>query len=244
MEDQGVSGHGQNDPAARDQDEVNARVAMSFTSFYRFPPFYLDCLYCIITHPILEQMARYTFGSSGPFNRVWHVGAIEFADSMICTAKYVCTEDNVQRIMLQWSVCGLSYYPELQCLLKRDSDPLAEDDVMISGEMNTQPPVPPPDSCLITAQLEATNLTCAEYRSIASLMSSLLSLPTGALVYVGHTLSPLTLHWHCSAAQKEECNPVYSISLLTEMVQKGIRKIRIGDKLESEFPQRNVSYVL
>ena len=121
------------------------------------------------------------------------------------------------------------------------SDPLAEDDVMISGEMTTQPPVPPPDSCLITAQLEATTLTCAEYRSIANLMSSLLCLPTGALVYMGHTLSPLTLHWHCSAAQKGESNPVYSTGLLTEMVQNGIRKIHIGDKLESVIPQRNVS---
>ena len=123
------------------------------------------------------------------------------------------------------------------------SDPLAEDDVMISrsGEMKTQLPVAPPDSCLVTAQLEATTLTCAEYRSIASLMSSLLCLPTGALVYLGHTLSPLTLHWHCSAAQKGECNPVYSISLLSEMVQKGIRKIHIGDELESVIPQRNVS---
>ena len=141
-------------------------------------------------------------------------------------------------------MCGLSYYTELQCLLKGDSDPLAEDDIMISGEMSTQAPVSPPDSCLITAQLEATTLTCAEYRSIASLMTSLLCLPTEALVYLGHTLSPLTLHWHCSVAQKGESNPVYSISLLTEIVQRGIRKIRIGDKLESEFPQRNVSYVL
>ena len=121
------------------------------------------------------------------------------------------------------------------------SDPLAEDDVMISGEMSTQPPVPPPDSCLITAQLEATSLTYAEYRSIASLMSSLLCLPTGALVYVGHTLSPLTLYWHCSKAQKGESNPVYSIGLLTEMAEKGIRKIHIGDRLESVIPQRNVS---
>ena len=120
------------------------------------------------------------------------------------------------------------------------SDPLAEDDVMISGEMNTQPSVPPPDSCLITAQLEATT-TCAEYRSIASLMSSLLCLPTGELVYVGHTLSPLTLHWHCSAALKGESNPVYSTGLLTEMAQNGIRKIHIGDKLESVIPQGNVS---
>ena len=139
-------------------------------------------------------------------------------------------------------VCGLSYYTELQCLLKREvvSDPLAEEDVMISGEMNTQPPVPPPDSCLITAQLEATTLTFADYRSIAGLMNSLLCLPTGALVYVGHTLSPLTLHWHCSAAQTRESNPVYSIGLLTKMVQKGIRKIHLN-KLESVIPQRNVS---
>ena len=118
------------------------------------------------------------------------------------------------------------------------SDPLADDDVVISGEMSTQPPVPPPDSCLITAQLEATALTCAEYWSIVSLMSSLLCLPTGALVYVGHTLSPLTVHWHCSAAQN---NPVYSIGLLTEMALKGIKKIHIGDELELVLPQRNVS---
>ena len=121
------------------------------------------------------------------------------------------------------------------------SGPLAEDDVMISGEMNTQPPVLPPDSCLITAQLEATTLTCAEYRSIDSLISSMLCLPTGALVYMGHTLSPLTLHWHCSAAQKRESNPMYSTGLLTEIAEKGIRKICIGDKLESVIPQRNVS---
>ena len=120
-------------------------------------------------------------------------------------------------------------------------DSLAEDDVMISGEMNTQPPVLPLDSCLITAQLEATTLTCTEYRNIASLMSSLLCLPTGALVYVGHTLSPLTLHWHCSTAQKGGSNPVYSTGILTEMLQKGIRKIHVDNKLESVIPQRNVS---
>ena len=34
---------------------------------------------------------------------------------------------------------------------------------------------------------------------------------------------------------------MYSTGLLTEMVQKGIRKIHIGDKLESVVPQRNVS---
>ena len=127
--------------------------------------------------------------------------------------------------------------------MKREvvSDSLAKDNVMISGEMNTQPPVPPPDSCLITTQLEASTLTCAEYRSIASLLSSLLCLPTGALVYVGHTLSPLTLYWHCSAAQKGESNPVYSIGLLTEMAEKGSRKIHISDKFEFIIPQRNVS---
>ena len=42
----------------------------------------------------LKGLVTAAFGSSGPFNRVWHVGAIEFADSMICPAKYVCTEDN------------------------------------------------------------------------------------------------------------------------------------------------------
>ena len=137
-------------------------------------------------------------------------------------------------------VCGLSYHTELQCLLKREvvSDPLAAEDVMISQGMNTQPPASPPDSCLITAQLEVTTLTHADYRSISSLMSSVLCLSTGALVYVGHTLSPLTLHWHCSEAKN---NPVFSTGLLTEMAQTGIRKIHIGDKLVSIIPQRNVS---
>ena len=34
---------------------------------------------------------------------------------------------------------------------------------------------------------------------------------------------------------------MYSTGLLTEMVQKGVGKIHIGDKLDSIIPQRNVS---
>ena len=115
------------------------------------------------------------------------------------------------------------------------------DDVMISGEVSTQPPPPPPDSCLITAQLEATSLTCAEYDNITSLMCSLLCLPTGALVYAGHTLNPLTLCWHCSAVER---NPIYSIGLFTEMAEEGIKTINVVNKVECVIPPKNVSMCL
>ena len=119
--------------------------------------------------------------------------------------------------------------------------PTTEDDAMISGEVSAQPSPPPPDSCLITAQVEGSTLTRAQYTSIASLMSSLLCLPTGALEYVGHTLHPLTLHWHCSAAERGECDPQYSIGILSAMAQEGIVLINVVKKLDSVIPQRNVS---
>lgn len=131
-------------------------------------------------------------------------------------------------------------YAEFQSLLKRDVtyDPICKSDATTSAEMNSQPPVPPPNSFLVTAQLEATNLVNAQYGSIASLMCSMLSLPSGALLYIGHTLDPLTVRWHCSRA---EVNPTYSIGLLTEMAMEGIKMITIGNKLD-KIPQKIVRF--
>ena len=121
------------------------------------------------------------------------------------------------------------------------SIPPPEDHVMISGEVSAQPSPPPPDSCLITVQVEGSTLIRAQYTRIASLMSSLLCLPTGALEYVGHTLHPLTLHWHCSAAERGESDPQYSIGILSAMAQEGILLINVGKKQDSIIPQGNVS---
>ena len=112
---------------------------------------------------------------------------------------------------------------------------------MISGVVSAPPPPPPPDCCLITAQVEGSTLTHTQYNSVASLMSSLLCLPTRALVYVGHTLNPLTLHWHCTAAERGESDPKYSIGLLSEMAQEGIGMINVGTAQEIGIPQRQVS---
>jgi hypothetical protein len=114
-----------------------------------------------------------------------------------------------------------------------------KEDVMISGEVSAPPPPPPPDCCLITAQVEGSTLTHTQYNSVASLMSSLLCLPTRALVYVGHTLNPLTLHWHCTAAERGDSDPNYSIGLLSEMAQEGIGMINVGTAQEIVIPQRN-----
>ena len=83
---------------------------------------------------------------------------------------------------------------------------------MISGEASAQPSPPPPDSHLITAELEGSTLTRAQYSTICSLTSSLLFIPTGDLVYDGHTLNPLTLHWHCSSLNET----FHSLSLCTQ----------------------------
>ena len=129
---------------------------------------------------------------------------------------------------------------EFQSLLKRKvtCDPISKSDAITYAEMSSQPSVPPPNSFSISAQLEATNLANVQYSSIASLMCSVLSLPSGALVYVGHTLDPLTVHWHCSIA---EGNPVYSIGLLTEMAEEGIEMITVSNKLDI-IPQKIVSF--
>ena len=126
--------------------------------------------------------------------------------------------------------------------MEEESPPIPpnEDDIMISGEGTSQLSLPPPDSYVITAQVEATILTQAQYTRIASLISSLLCLPTRALAYVGHTLHPLSLHWHCSAAEKGESDIHYPMSILSAIVREGIVKINLGKKVDV-MPQKNVS---
>ena len=108
---------------------------------------------------------------------------------------------------------------------------------MISGESSAQPP-PPPDSHLVTAELEGSTLTRAQYNTICSLTSSLLLIPTGDLVYDGHTLNPLTLHWHCPPINYD--TPIF-LSLLTEMAQEGIKIIHISMKYDVIISHLNVS---
>ena len=133
-------------------------------------------------------------------------------------------------------------FSEFQSLLKgeRVSHQQEEDKVMISGESSAQPSPPPPDSHLVTAELEGSTLTRAQYNTICSLTSSLLLIPTGDLVYDGRTLNPLTLHWHCSSLNEM----FHSRSLYTEMAQTGIRKIRTTDKGEVIIPYLNVSIII
>ena len=108
---------------------------------------------------------------------------------------------------------------------------------MISGESSAQPSPPPPDSHLVTAELEGSTLTRAQYNTICSLTSSLLGIPTGDLVYDGHTLNPLTLHWHYSSLNEM----FHSLSLYTEIAQTGIRKIQTPVSGKIIIPQSNVS---
>ena len=111
---------------------------------------------------------------------------------------------------------------------------------MISGEGSAQLSLPPPDSYVITAEVEGTTMTRAQYARIASLMSFQLRIPTRALAYVGHTLHPLTLHWHCSAAVTGESKRLYKFEILNAMVQEGIVQINLGKKLDV-MPRKNVS---
>ena len=134
---------------------------------------------------------------------------------------------------------SLATVSEFQCLLSgvAVSQGQDEDDTMISGESGTQSPPPPPDTCLITAEVEGSTLTRAQYNTISSLISSLLYILTRDLVYDGHSLNPLTLHWHCSAAKRWS----YSLPLYTEMAQQGITRVNVGGKVEIVVPQLNVS---
>ena len=116
---------------------------------------------------------------------------------------------------------------------------IEEDD--LSGKASTPPLPTPPDCYLITALVEGSTLTRTQYNTVATLMSSLLCLPTRALVYVGHTLNPLTLHWHCTTAERGDSDPVYSIGLLSEMAEEGVRMINVGTAQDIVIPQKNVS---
>ena len=137
---------------------------------------------------------------------------------------------------------SLATVSEFQCLLSgvAVSQGQDEDDIMISGESGAQPPTPPPpppDSILVTAQVEGSTLTIAQYNTISSLISSLLLIPTCDLVYSGHTLNPLTLHWHSFSAKSWS----KSLVLYTEMAQQGIRRVIVAGKVEIVVPQLNVS---
>ena len=107
---------------------------------------------------------------------------------------------------------------------------------MISGESSSQPSPPPPDSLFVTAQLEGSTLTRAQYKAISGLTSSLLCTTTGDLVYDGHTLHPLTLHWHCPAIHSR----FKSHYFLTEMAQNGMTRLSIGTETVV-IPQLSVS---
>ena len=132
-------------------------------------------------------------------------------------------------------------FSEFQSLLKGEavSHQQEEDEVMISGESSTQPSPPPPDSHLVTVQLEGSTLTRAQYNTIHTLTSSLLCIPTGDLVYDGHTLNPLTLHWHYYTI----CRWSIFLSHYTAMAQEGIRKMFTRGK-EIIIPHLNVSETL
>ena len=132
-------------------------------------------------------------------------------------------------------------FSEFQSLLKGEavSHQQEEDEVMISGESSTQPSPPPPDSRLVTAQLEGSTLTRAQYNTIHSLTSSLLRIPTGDMVYDGHTPNPLTLHWHCYAFVKWSM----FLSHYTAMAQERIRKVLVKGT-EIIIPHLNVSETL
>ena len=116
---------------------------------------------------------------------------------------------------------------EFQSLLRGEtvSHQQEEDEVIISGESSAQPS-PPPDSHLVTAQLEGSTLTRAQYNTIHSLISSVFCLPTGDLVYDGHTLNPLTLHWHCSTVGQW----FVFLSHYTAMAQEGIRMVWVDGR--------------
>ena len=117
--------------------------------------------------------------------------------------------------------------------------PQADEELMISGEVIPLPSAPP-GSCLITTQLEGSNLTRAQYNTIATLTSSLLGVPTEALVHVGHTSNPLILHWHCQVHVKGEIRPIFSDGLFSEMEQEGLRSITVGTTVHLVVPQREV----
>ena len=156
-----------------------------------------------------------------------------FATVSILRSEEVILKRSFGTICYELSLVKLA---EFQSLLIGEaiSHQQEEDEIMISGESSTQPS-PPPDSRLFTAQLEGSTLTRAQYNTIHSLTSSFLRIPTSDLVYDGHTLNPLSLHWHCSTAE----NLFGTLPLLTEMAMTQIRNIALpSGKLT--IPQLNV----
>lgn len=130
---------------------------------------------------------------------------------------------------------------EFQRLLKGEVvSHSADEDIMVSGEVNALPSPLPPDRGLITAQVEGTTLSRGQYNNISSLVSSMFYLPTGALEYAGHTLNPLTLYWHTYSDETER-EVLHSTGLLSEMAHEGIHKIFNGVKTQIVIPKRNVS---
>ena len=103
---------------------------------------------------------------------------------------------------------------------------------MISGESSAQPSPPLPDTHLVTAQLEGSTLTRAQYSTIHSLICSLLCLPTVVLVYDGHTLNPLTLHWHFPHMG----SMFMSSFTCAEMAELGVHKIKAAADIEFKIP--------
>ena len=115
---------------------------------------------------------------------------------------------------------------------------------MISEKERPLSSVPSTDSCLISAQVEGTTLSQAQYDAIFSLTCATLLLPTDALEYVGYTSCPLTLHWHIPAGKRKENKPYYSIGLLSAMSQAGIKTFRAGGEAESVILQTTVRLLI
>lgn len=131
-------------------------------------------------------------------------------------------------------------YLGFHCLLRGDNPHVTSsqhsNDIIISEEASAELSPPPPANSLITAQVETTTMTQAQYHTITALLCSLLHLPAGALEYTGHTLHPLTLHWYCA----EENVPHYSTGILSAMAREKIERLTIGGK-EINLPHQKVS---
>ena len=101
----------------------------------------------------------------------------------------------------------------------------SQDDVFVSENWSVQLLFPPQIDCvLVAAEVKATSLTEAQYNAVCGLVSSLVCLPTGTLLYAGHTIKPLTLYWYCTFI----LDHFRTRSLYTEMAQQGIRKINFA----------------
>ena len=137
------------------------------------------------------------------------------------------------------------YYLEFEHLLNGVTTSKEEDAMISSGKTSTKPATPPPDSHLITAQVEGSTLTTAQYNCIFGLTCSLLHVSTSDLVYDGHTVNPLTLHWHCPATVE-----IYnSFFLCAEMALEGIKSVHVDfmpvfDALGENVRTKNLYYVV